>query len=56
MKKTSFQDVDGGVQETPQRVQAIAAAFGCLSEVEGKSPLLKTPHASDTELGGIELI
>lgn len=45
-KKPSFQDVGRGIQESLKTVQAIAAAFSCLSEVEGKSLLLKTPHAS----------
>lgn len=36
------------VQETPKAMQAITAALGCLSELEGKFLLLKTACTSET--------
>lgn len=36
-------------QEIPETLQVIVHVFGCLPpEVEGKSPLLKLPHTSET--------
>jgi hypothetical protein len=43
------------VQETPKTIKAIAAALGCLSEVNGKYVLLQTPYTLDTGLGVFEL-
>lgn len=40
--------------EIPQTIQSIAIALGCLQELEHKTLLLKTPHISDTRLGGIK--
>lgn len=44
-----------GVQEILQRIQAPAMAFCCLLELEDKTQLLKTTHAWDTGLRGLDL-
>lgn len=43
------------IQEISKITQAIAIAFDCLSEFEGKTLLLKTGHTSDTGLGEIKM-
>jgi hypothetical protein len=37
------------------KAQSIARALGGLSEIEGKTPLLKTPHILDIRLEEIKL-
>jgi hypothetical protein len=44
----------GGVQETLKTIYAIAVAFGCSLELEGKL-LLKIPQTSYTRFGGMNL-
>lgn len=38
-----------------KQMQAIVVGIGCLPEVEGKDPLLKSPHNADTGLREIKL-
>ena len=44
-----------GIQETPETIQSIIVALGCLSWVEGNSLLLKTSWISGTGHGGFKL-
>lgn len=43
------------VQGILQTIHTIVIALGCFSELEDKTLLLKTPHTSNIELGGIKL-
>lgn len=44
-----------GPKETPHTKQVFFTVLACFSELEGKNLLVKTPYASDTGFGKIEL-